>query len=104
MSGTGWTRRLKSGNGNVEETHPELRAGDPNAADACLSCLGPAAPRAREGVNVLRSRNTIFSYIYPEKVGLIARQSPKTVTPPNVALRTNNDRSSPSRRPARGAV
>ena len=64
VSGTGWTRRLKTGNGNVEETHPELRAGDPIAADACLSCLGPAAPRAREGMNVLRSRNTIF-----EKVG-----------------------------------
>lgn len=72
MSGTGWTRRLKTGNGNVEETHPELRAGDPIAADACLSCLGPAAPRAREGVNVLRSRNTIFSY--PEKVGLSISQ------------------------------
>ena len=69
MSGTGWTRRLKSGNGNVEETHPELRAGDPNAADACLSCLGPAAPRAREGVNVLRSRNTIFSYVHVPRKG-----------------------------------
>ena len=75
MSGTGWTRRLKTGNGNVEETHPELRAGDPIAADACLSCLGPAAPRAREGVNVLRSRNTIiFSSMGSEKVGLIARR------------------------------
>ena len=73
MSGTGWTRRLKTGNGNVEETHPELRAGDPIAADACLSCLGPAAPRAREGMNVLRSRNTIF-----EKVGLIAWARTKT--------------------------
>jgi len=56
VSGTGWTRRLKTGNGNVEETHPELRAGDPIAAGACLSCPGPAAPRAREGMNVLRSR------------------------------------------------
>lgn len=75
MSGTGWTRRLKTGNGNVEETHPELCAGDPIAAGACLSCLGPAAPRAREGMNVLRSRNTIiFSSMGSEKVGLIARR------------------------------